>query len=337
MDRRRGTREEPDSRTLIDFFGIGMRAPPPPKKKATKAKGKTGNGDGDFFGNVGAGLRGEIASMERKKKKQQQRENEKEKGKVSTAVAKLTTTSTRKKRIRFVNEQKKKAWKYSATMSFAICVPYTKGGTKEGFDAKLGKGLKFLRKEVHKEMVIIPRDGQGEEILRIALKEDIPEYQVKLKRQYLEIPSMGAFNGIKTEESRTIKGSAVMGFNDDPKAILDEAEGDLRAMGCAIFWKLCQEINAVSTMVFLGIPSSTEASVVKKKVESEKKLIESNPGIFPSSDATNLSGLPTLSQKTTFMECHGNSMNQVGRESQMGDSLFVSNSYESMKNVWKPS
>ena len=71
-----------------------------------------------------------------------------------------------------------------------------------------------------------------------------------------------------------------------PKPILDEAEGDIQAMGYAIFWKPCQEINTVTTMAFLGIPSSIEVSVVKKKVdktlnELEKKLIESNPRDFP--------------------------------------------------------
>ena len=70
---------------------------------------------------------------------------------------------------------------------------------------------------MHKNTVIMPWDGQGEEILPIASKEDIPKYQVKLKRQYFEIPSMGAFNGVKIGELRTIKGSTLMGFNADPK------------------------------------------------------------------------------------------------------------------------
>ena len=277
---------KPNDRTLYDFFGPGARTPPPSKKGATKSKDKAGEEEGTDFGNVGAGLRSKTASAERKKKKEQQQQQEKREEKAATAAEKVATTSTRKKRIRFADEQKKKTWKYRATVSFAIRVPNTKGGAKKGFDAKLGEGLKFLREEVHEDTVIMPREDQGKDILPIATKEDIPAYQVKLKRQYLEIPSKGAFNTIKTGESRTIKGSATMGFNKDPKTVLDEAEGDLRAMGCAIFWKPCQEMNTVTTMAFLGVPSSIEASVVKKRVdqtlkELEKELIESNPREFP--------------------------------------------------------
>ena len=49
-----------------------------------------------------------------------------------------------------------------------------KRGAKKGFDIKLGEGPKFLRNEVHWDTVIMPQEDQGEDILHIASKEDIP-------------------------------------------------------------------------------------------------------------------------------------------------------------------
>ncbi len=52
-----------------------------------------------------------------------------------------------------------------------------------------------------------------------------------------------------------IKGSAVMGFSLNPNECLDDAAGDLRMMGCSLFYKKCQEVDTVSKLILLGVPN----------------------------------------------------------------------------------
>ena len=72
-----------------------------------------------------------------------------------------------------------------------------------------------------------------------------------------------------------------MGFELDPQQCLEEASGDLRAMGCSIFFKKCQEVNTVSNFVFLGVPNSIPEDTVKEIMDEvlqklEDKLIHDN-------------------------------------------------------------
>ncbi len=65
------------------------------------------------------------------------------------------------------------------------------------------------------------------------------------------------------EGGRVIKGSAVMGFSLDPKECLDDAAGDLRMMGCSLFYKKCQEVDTVLKLILLGVPNSIKEDVIK--------------------------------------------------------------------------
>ncbi len=70
-----------------------------------------------------------------------------------------------------------------------------------------------------------------------------------------------------------------MGFALDPQQCLEEAAGDLRVMGCSIFFKKCQEVDTVSNFVFLGVPNSISEDTVKETVDEvlqklENKLIQ---------------------------------------------------------------
>ncbi len=71
-----------------------------------------------------------------------------------------------------------------------------------------------------------------------------------------------------------IKGSGIMGFNLDPQQCLEEASGDLHAMGCSIFFKKCQEIDTVSNFVFLGVPNSIFKDTVKETVDEVLQKLE---------------------------------------------------------------
>ena len=63
-----------------------------------------------------------------------------------------------------------------------------------------------------------------------------------------------------------------MGFSLDPKTCLDEAAGDLRTMGCSIFYKKCQKVDTVSKLILLGVPNSIEEEVIKDTLD--KVLLE---------------------------------------------------------------
>jgi hypothetical protein len=78
-----------------------------------------------------------------------------------------------------------------------------------------------------------------------------------------------------------VKGSGIMGYELNPQQCLEEASGDLRSMGCSIFFKKCQEVNTVSNFVFLGGPNSISEDTVKETMDEvlqklEEELIKEN-------------------------------------------------------------
>ncbi len=76
------------------------------------------------------------------------------------------------------------------------------------------------------------------------------------------------------EEGRVIKGSAIMGFSLDPQKCLDKAAGDLRHMGCAIFYKRCQEVNTIARQILLGAPNTIEEESIKQTLDDELERVE---------------------------------------------------------------
>ena len=73
---------------------------------------------------------------------------------------------------------------------------------------------------------------------------------------------------------QAIRGSAVMGFSLDPQKCLDEAAGDLRHMGCGIYFKQCQEVNTVARLLLLGTPNTIEEEVIQRMIDKELQQIE---------------------------------------------------------------
>jgi hypothetical protein len=71
-----------------------------------------------------------------------------------------------------------------------------------------------------------------------------------------------------------IKGSAIMGFSPDPKTCLDKAAGDLRTMGCSIFYKKCQKVDTVLKLILLGAPNSIEEEVIKDTLDKVLSELE---------------------------------------------------------------
>jgi hypothetical protein len=154
---------------------------------------------------------------------------------------------------------------------FAIRV--NKGNnTKLAFVKKLMEGLEFIQQYVDKRACFLPHE-KDKKLKPIRAKNDMPKYQVVMKG-YFHIPNNNSFSNVQQENGRVVKGSGIMGFELDPQQCLEEASGDLRAMGCSIFFKKCQEVDMVSNFVFLGVPNSISEDTVKETVDEVLQKLE---------------------------------------------------------------
>jgi hypothetical protein len=113
-------------------------------------------------------------------------------------------------------------------VGFAIWVDKTKD-TKGGFDKKLNEGLMFMQTYIDQHASFHPINP-GAALKPIKEKGDFPKFQVT-SRSYFCVPSPWAFDNINAEAGQTMKGSAVMGFTDNPELCLEEAAGNLQTMG----------------------------------------------------------------------------------------------------------
>ncbi len=102
---------------------------------------------------------------------------------------------------------------------------------------------------------------------------DLLAFQVFLQ-WYFDIPNEKAFNNVNQDGGRLIKGSVVMGFSADPQKCLDDAAGDLRHMGCAIFYKQCQEVNTIARQILLGAPNSIKEQSIQQIMDNELVKLE---------------------------------------------------------------
>ena len=101
----------------------------------------------------------------------------------------------------------------------------------------------------------------------------MPKYQVAMKG-YFCIPNDNLFSNVQQENGRVVKGFGIMGFKLDPQQCLEEASGDLRAMGRSIFFKKCQEVDTVSNFIFLGVPNLISEDTVKETVDKVLQKLE---------------------------------------------------------------
>jgi len=65
-----------------------------------------------------------------------------------------------------------------------------------------------------------------------------------------------------------------MGFSINPKNCFDDAAGDLRTMGCSLFYKKYQEVDTVSKLILLGVPNSIEEEVIKDTLDKVLSELE---------------------------------------------------------------
>jgi hypothetical protein len=160
----------------------------------------------------------------------------------------------------------------TCVVSFAVRVDKGKD-TKGGFDKKIIKGLNFMQTYIDQNASFHAiRPGTAANPIKGKL--DMPKYQVTMKN-YFCIPNLRAFDNVNANGGRVIKGSAIMGFTNNPQQCLNNAAGDLKMMGCAIFYKKCQEVDTVTLQILLGAPNTIKENIIKQKMEEELKKIES--------------------------------------------------------------
>ncbi len=145
--------------------------------------------------------------------------------------------------------------------------------TQAAFGKKIIAALSFLQTHIDKQAAFFGIDGSVSDRPPIKEKADLPGFQVILRR-YFAIPSDRAFDNVNQDRGRAIRGSAVMGFSLDPQKCLDEAAGDLRHMGCAIYFKQCQEVNTVACLLLLGAPNTIKEEVIRRMINKELQQIE---------------------------------------------------------------
>jgi hypothetical protein len=219
------------------------------------------------------------ASMRTKSPKTKTPKSKKSKEKQEDSAKKLNQTP--RKKTSFAPEEseegKKKeaeevAVKFQCVIGFTIRVDRG-NNTKGGFDKKLSEGLTFLREFVDPAASILP-NGKDKWLGPIKSKLDLPIYQLTM-RNYFNMPNQMAFSNVNQDNGRVIKGSAIMGFSTNPKNCLDDAAGDLRTMGCSLFYKKCQEVDTVSKFIVLGVPNSIKEVVIKDTLDKVLSELES--------------------------------------------------------------
>ncbi len=93
-------------------------------------------------------------------------------------------------------------------------------------------------------------------------------------KNYFNVPNPRAFDNVSQDEGRMIKGLAVMESTGDPQRCLNNSAGNLRMIGCAIFYKKCQEADTVATQILVGVPNTMEEKITKQIMEEELKVLE---------------------------------------------------------------
>jgi hypothetical protein len=156
----------------------------------------------------------------------------------------------------------------------AFSVRVDKGkDTQVVFGKKTIDALSFLQTHIDKQAAFFAINGSVSDRPPIKEKADLPGFQVILCR-YFAIPSDRALDNVNQDGGRAIRGSAVMDFSLDPQKCLDEAAGDLRHMGCAIYFKQCQEVNTVGRLLLLGAPNTIKEEVIRRTIDEELQHIE---------------------------------------------------------------
>jgi hypothetical protein len=65
-----------------------------------------------------------------------------------------------------------------------------------------------------------------------------------------------------------------MGFMKNPEQCLEEAAGDLRTTGGAIFYKKYQKVDTVTSQILIGVPNTIKEEIIKQMLNNKLKIIK---------------------------------------------------------------
>lgn len=146
--------------------------------------------------------------------------------------------------------------------------------------------LQFMRKYVDPTTAFLPKKDSPKEFGPITSRETCPEVQFVLLRHYLDSKNMYAFANGKPKSMKTIKVSATLGINEDPKPLFDAVRGDLMNFQVSMVYKPYQALDTTNRLLFLGAPQDankheTEETIYRILSQLEKKLRVNDPDGFP--------------------------------------------------------
>ena len=222
----------------------------------------------------------EAASAARKKQMEQWgkakeiTKQTKKKTKGKTKAKEKTTTKKSTARVVVTKPKEVTLPKYKCVVDIIARVPRS-NTTRKAFARKIGQGLQFIREEVDPSACIIPVGlSKKDELGIITCEQDMPKNQIGIKKHFFYIPNPNAFSAVNDDEGRSIRCTATMGFDEDPKEVLQLAMGDLREMGCCIYYNQVQELQCMKVFALLGVPTSIEGEVVHAVMTEEMRKFE---------------------------------------------------------------
>jgi hypothetical protein len=207
------------------------------------------------------GKRDDSAKKNKKKKDKKKSKSPKEGGKKATFAETVRKEMVEEKAVDYEK----------CVVGFTVRVD--KGNnTKGGFDKKIIEGLTFMQTYMDRNTSFHPI-RLDKTLKPIKEKGNMLKYQVTM-RKYFGVPNQRAFDNVSQDGGRVIRGLAAMEFTNDPQRCLDNAAGDLRMMGCAIFYKSCQEVDMVATQILVGASNTIEEEVIKQTIDKELRVLE---------------------------------------------------------------
>ena len=130
----------------------------------------------------------------------------------------------------------------------------------------------------------------GSKMSQITGKSTLSVIILVQKHHYFVQKNPYAFNmNNQSDTGRTIKFSAMMGFNEDPKQVLDDVRSDLIEHGARVrnLLQRLPECDTENRLMFLGAPNGMYKEETKAIMEAileplEQKLMIKDPENYPS-------------------------------------------------------
>lgn len=138
----------------------------------------------------------------------------------------------------------------------------------------IAEALAFLRKYVDPQAAFLSKPNSPPEYGPITSRETCPEVQFVLNRHYIDNKNPYAFANGTPKTTKSIRVSATLGLNQDPKPIFDAVRGDLMKYNISITYKPFQALDTVNRIVFLGAPQNANKHEAEETIYNILSALE---------------------------------------------------------------